>query len=96
MLPRLMRALENKMAKFEERLQNAELLSPADHEREARTLHSLLRMFERMTELSERAKAQTPKGRDADADTFRAELAARLDRLRDHGRAAPSEDRDGG
>ncbi len=88
LLKRLTQALDDKMTKFEERLQCAEPQSSADHEREARTLHSLLRMFERVSELSEdarRARSATEtvaKGIDADADALRRQLAARLDKLR--------------
>jgi len=87
LLRRLTHALDDKMTKFEQRLQCNELLSSADHEREARTLHSLLRMFERVSELSDAARkaaaaAPAAKGFDADADIFRRQLAARLDKLR--------------
>ncbi|MDX2264588.1 MAG: helix-turn-helix domain-containing protein [Hyphomicrobiales bacterium] len=83
LLMRLAKALEKKMSRFEESLNAGGALSTADQEREARTLSSLLRMFERISTLSERErKTEATKGTTVDADTLRAELAARLEALR--------------
>jgi hypothetical protein len=93
---RLMTALDRKMTQFENRI--AEAGSAADSERDARTLNTLVRLFEKLKGLSAPAAkagvrvatlarrapaaAASTERRDYDADRLRNDLAQRLDRLR--------------
>jgi len=83
---RLSRALDEKMTEFETAIRAQEPRSPADAEREARTLLSLMRMFERLNALQPnmgKGSADPANPRlDADADAIRRQLAERLERLR--------------
>lgn len=86
---RLMRALDRKMTAFENRLAEGDA-SAADSERDARTLNTLVRLFEKLKSLDEKAvrrspvaTAPTPDAKDAiDADSLRHRLAQRLAKLR--------------
>jgi hypothetical protein len=87
-------ALDQKMAEFETRLTVSRRdATAADSERDARTLSTLLRLFERLSKLRNQAatRSKTAAGsssraaqmKDTDApDPFRGELARRLERLR--------------
>jgi hypothetical protein len=87
-------ALDQKMAEFEARLTVSRRdATAADSERDARTLSTLLRLFERLSKLQDRGAAPSktaasPPSRaaqikDTDApDPLRGELARRLARLR--------------
>lgn len=93
---RLMTALDLKMTQFENRI--AEAGSAADSERDARTLNTLVRLFEKLKGLSAPAAktgvrvatlvrraptaAASTERRDYEADKLRNELAQRLERLR--------------
>lgn len=98
---RLLAALDLKMTQFESRMLDAasaaSVASPtaADSERDARTLGTLVRLFEKLTGFGEKTAASTraapqagletaaPAGKDAhDADRLRQELAQRLEKLR--------------
>ncbi len=86
---RLLLALDKQMTEFESRrAQGAS--SPADSDRDARTLTTLVRMFDRLKALGAKpagsgktAKPAAAKGKPAhDADRLRNELAQRLEKLR--------------
>lgn len=87
---RLCRALDQKIAEFEQSRPPPEALTPADKEREARTLHAMIRMFEKLSAMNPAVPGKTgrsgteanTKGRLNDADELRRQLAERLDRLR--------------
>jgi hypothetical protein len=84
-----MRALDRKMTAFENRLAESDA-SPADSERDARTLNTLVRLFDKLKSLDEKAlrrlpaaTVSTPAAKEAiDADSIRHSLAQRLERLR--------------
>ena len=93
---RLLTALDLKMTEFETRMAEGASLSAADSERDARTLNTLVRLFDKLKSFGEKtasgknaaaptasASAQpSPSGNDAhDADRLRHELAQRLERL---------------
>jgi hypothetical protein len=91
---RLAAALDRKMRQYEKRMsRTAASDSAADSERDARTLNTLVRLFEKLTALQYaapppvKARGSGPLGpttaKDTDApDTLRGELARRLERLR--------------
>lgn len=95
LLRRLMTALDRKMTEFETRMTLAAAdgapATAADSERDARTLNTLVRLFDKLKGFG--AKATSSKGAAAanrtagkdihDADRFRNDLARRLERLRD-------------
>lgn len=94
LIARLYSALERKMSEFEEK-QNEGAVSAAESERNARTLNTMVRLFERLQAMEDKASAQAGsarRGKDAhpasaplsasDADRLRSELAQRLARLR--------------
>jgi len=90
LIARLYNALERKMSEFEAR-QSQGAQTAAEHERETRTLNTMVRLFERLGELKEKAQANNAVSRDdgdisADARSLRQDLARRLERLRtEHG-----------
>jgi hypothetical protein len=87
---RLLISLDEQMTQFESRRATDDAHTTADSERDARTLTSLVRLFDKLKSLGEkqagRRKAATPaapKGKAAhDADRLRQELAQRLEKLR--------------
>lgn len=91
LIARLYRALEQKMSEFESRLDD-ETPEAADHERDTRTLNTMVRLFERLSALEEKGRAGKAAAQDdrggvnADARALREDLARRLERLRtEHG-----------
>ena len=87
---RLLRALDMKMTELENRMTaNTETLSAADCERNARTLNTLVGLFEKLKKQAalDLAREQKESGgtagsvRSRDADKLRRELAERLQRL---------------
>ena len=87
LIARLYQALERKMSEFELRLSEG-AQTAADNERDTRTLNTMVRLFERLSALDEKAGAASGGDADlnADARALREDLARRLDRLRaDHG-----------
>jgi hypothetical protein len=90
---RMLTALDRKMTAFETRMTLAGTVpaTAADSERDARTLNTLVRLFDKLKGF--RTKAATSAGAAAksraggkdihDADRFRNDLARRLERLRD-------------
>jgi len=90
LIARLYRALEQKMSELETRVGDG-AQTVADHERETRTLNTMVRLFERLGALEEKAKADDVASRDdvdisADARSLRKDLARRLERLQgEHG-----------
>jgi len=87
LIARLYKALERKMSQFESRLPNG-AQTAADHERDTRTLNTMVRLFERLSALDEKAETGGASGHDnsvgvnADARALREDLARRLERLR--------------
>ncbi|RIA56772.1 hypothetical protein [Dichotomicrobium thermohalophilum] len=83
LVARLYQALEQKMSEFESRL-NEGAQTAADHERDTRTLNTMVRLFERLSALDEKAGGASTGGSDlnGDARALREDLARRLDRLR--------------
>ena len=96
MLKRLFEVLDGKMRQIEERMAQAESAdgagqSPAEAERDMRTLSSLARLYAKLVELDEAAKPPASKDgqvsdndtatRSEDADRLRHDLALRLERL---------------
>jgi hypothetical protein len=91
---RLLAALDQKMTEFETRLTDGAAPSAADSERDARTLNTLVRLFDKLQNFD--AKAAPPKPSSAaastahaahsetshDADRLRHDLAQRLEKLR--------------
>jgi hypothetical protein len=92
---RMMTALGHKMTEFETRMAHAAASaaqpSAADSERDARTLGTLVRLFDKLKGIGTMASAKTGAARSSrtagkdihDADRFRNDLARRLERLRD-------------
>ena len=91
---RLLTALDQKMTEFETRMFHAAASAPAtaaDSERDARTLGTLVRLFDKLKGFGAKAAAgvgSMPGNRTAgkdthDADRFRNDLARRLESLRD-------------
>ncbi len=94
MVRRLYEALDGKMREIEGRISRArereggDEISPADSERDARTLNTLTRLFEKLTDLDGRGdlegvkeNAADPAAKEIDADRFRREIADRLARM---------------
>lgn len=84
LIARLYQALEHKMSEFESRLPNG-AQTAADHERDTRTLNTMVRLFERLSALDEKAGAASGDDRgdlNGDARALREDLARRLERLR--------------
>lgn len=88
---RLLSALDLKMTQFENRMvANASGETAADSERDARTLNTLVRLFDKLKGFGDKAEGgarasdcSAPAGKDAhDADRLRHELAQRVARLR--------------
>ena len=94
MTERLLSALDRKMTEFETRIAQCATTTAADSERDARTLNTLVRLFEKLkgsggngaTDAKAAAApvpAATSAGKDAhDADRLRHDLARRLEKLR--------------
>ena len=92
---RLLTALDHKMTDFETRMTQAAAgalpATAADSERDARTLGTLVRLFDRLKGFGAKAAASAgaaagsrTAGKDIhDADRFRNDLARRLESLRD-------------
>lgn len=85
---RLYRAIDLKLKRLEERMQSSDELSAADSEREARELSSMIRSFEKVTEVAaDIDKRRKPVAserkpiRPEDAERMRREIAERLERL---------------
>jgi hypothetical protein len=99
LVSRMYRVLEEKMSEIEQRGAQAigggvgEATSPAESERDARTLNSLARLFEKLTGLDDAlARGQgdkdlDPTAKDIDAERLRGEIAERIARMR-QGRAS--------
>ncbi len=94
---RLVTALSLKMSEFENRMSGcagAALKTAADSERDARTLNTLVRLFEKLKSIDEKSQAAAPlatlarpnkagtiKRHANDADRIRTELANRFEKL---------------
>lgn len=85
---RLYRAIDLKLKRLEERMQSSDELSAADSEREARELSSMIRSFEKVTEVAadidKRRKPVASERKPVcpeDAERMRREIAERLERL---------------
>lgn len=83
---RLYAALDRKMKEIEERISaGGEGASAADAERDARTLTSLARLYEKLSEMEQAAEKASKKGevsqKDMNADRQREEIAEHLERL---------------
>jgi len=90
---RLLTALDKKMTEFENRLAEGGPFSAADSERDARTLNTLARLFDKLKDVGRKTrstKAATLTSSDSnatgtqthDADRLRHDLAQRLEKLR--------------
>lgn len=82
---RLYAALDRKMKEIEERISaSGEGVSAADAERDARTLTSLARLYEKLSEMEQASEKAAQKGefsqKDMNADRQREEIAERLER----------------
>jgi transposase-like protein len=92
---RLLTALDQKMTEFENRMTQGGAATAADSERDARTLNTLVRLFEKLKGFGGKSEADakaiaspvhaaTSAGKDAhDADRLRHGLAQRLEKLRE-------------
>lgn len=85
-IARLYAALDRKMKEIEDRLAGEdEGMSAADSERDARTLTSLARLYEKLSEMEQASEKASTKGevsqKDMNADRQREEIAQRLERL---------------
>ena len=85
---RLYRAIDTKLKRLEARMRSGKSLSAADSERETRELGTMVRSFEKVTELAaeiDRSKSKTDASRSdvsaADAERMRREIAERIERL---------------
>jgi hypothetical protein len=86
---RLYRAIDTKLKRLESRMQSGKTLTAADSERETRELGTMVRSFEKVTELAadlDRSRQPAGTGRRgdlsaADAERMRREIAERLERL---------------
>ena len=95
MAERLLIALDQKMTEFENRTAQGGITTAADSERDARTLNTLVRLFEKLKGFGSKAEAEsktatapaqtvTSAGKNAhDTDTLRHDLAKRLEKLRE-------------
>lgn len=84
-IARLYAALDRKMKEIEQRLDADDATGAADSERDARTLTSLARLYEKIVDL-EGAEEKSEQhgdtsGEGHDADRQREEIAERLERL---------------
>jgi hypothetical protein len=91
---RLYLAIDRNLSQLEVSMAKDEPASPADHERETRALHTIIRNVEKVSELEtgkrKPATAKRTTGRDRltdDPELLRLEIAERILRLRD--RRAP-------
>ncbi|MEW5963382.1 MAG: hypothetical protein AB1749_07440 [Pseudomonadota bacterium] len=90
---RLYRAIDTKLKRLESRMQSGKTLTAADSERETRELGTMVRSFEKVTELAadldrSRQPAAASRRGDlsaADAERMRREIAERLERLAGRG-----------
>jgi hypothetical protein len=90
---RMLTALDHKMTEFETRMTaqaaaGSSATTAADSERDARTLNTLVRLFDKLKGFGAKASASKAGSRTAgkdshDADRFRNDLARRLENLRD-------------
>lgn len=92
---RLLIALDQKMTEFENRMTQGGGATAADSERDARTLNTLVRLFDKLKGFGTKGEADgkaaaslphaaTAAGKDAhDADRLRHDLAQRLEKLRE-------------
>ena len=91
-IARLYTALDQKMLEIETRIERAsqadgEAMSATDCERDARTLTTLAKLYEKICELEGVSDAQADDGRvnreakEIDADRFRHDIAERLTRM---------------
>lgn len=86
---RLYRAIDSKLKRLESRMQSGKTLTAADSERETRELGTMVRSFEKVTELAtDLERSRQPAGASrrgdvsaADAERMRREIAERLERL---------------
>lgn len=86
---RLYRAIDTKLKRLESRMQSGKTLTAADSERETRELGTMVRSFEKVTELAtDLERSRQPAGATrrgdltaADAERMRREIAERLERL---------------
>jgi transposase-like protein len=91
MTARLYRALDRKLGVIEQRIAKSDTgevsMSPSDNERDARTLNSLMRLYERLNEIEGRNPIAEPSTdtevEPNDAEQTRKELAQRFARLRE-------------
>ncbi len=95
MAARLLFALDQKMTEFENRMAQGGVATAADSERDARTLNTLVRLFEKLKGFGGKgetdaktaaapAHTSTSAGEHAhDADRLRNDLAQRLEKLRE-------------
>ncbi len=92
LIRRLYRAISVKLEHMETRMANGETRSAQDEERESRALATMIRNFEKVTEVAadfERARepgapetgASAARSRAPDAERMRREIAERLERL---------------
>ena len=86
---RLFLWLDEKLEFLERRhLQTDEALTSAEHEKDARTMISLIRVYEKLVEMTERldqkTKGESPDARGydrAETEQMRVEIAQRIERL---------------
>jgi hypothetical protein len=88
MAQRLFRVLDGKLREIEDRMASGDApQSAADAERDMRSLASLAQLYAKLVALDEKANGKGKadkggaKGTGDDADTFRRELARRLEHL---------------
>lgn len=93
MVSRLYEALEQRMTELEARMAQGRRTA-AECERDARTLNTLVRLFERLSNMEAKVRAGAGEADPAsaqllgqDAEQIRRDLARRLDRLRAGGQA---------
>lgn len=90
---RLYRAIDTKLKLLESRMQSGKTLTAADSERETRELGTMVRSFEKVTELAtDLDRSRQPAGASrrgdlsaADAERMRREIAERIERLAGRG-----------
>lgn len=91
-IARLYAALDQKLQEIENRIENhsqadGEAMSAADCERDARTLTTLAKLYEKICELEDVPDGGADdagikqKDQEIDADRFRLQIAARLERM---------------
>lgn len=93
-LSRLYRALGDKLREIEQRIarcrDEGDTLSPADSERDARTLNALARLLEKLTGIDDAGAdapndKREPNPKEIDAERLRRDIAERIARLRQRG-----------